>query len=135
MSNENVEIVRAAYDAWNRGDMEAVREAYHPDAILCALESWPEAGPPVVGREAVIETFAQMKATWDTDSMQAISLIDAGDSVVVRTMWRGVGHGPDLNMELTIVFTLRKGKIFLLELFWNHAEALEAIGLSEHASN
>ena len=63
--------------------------------------------------------------------MQPIGVTDAGDSVVVRTMWRGVGHGPDLKMELTVVFTLRKGKIFLLEVFWDHAEALEAVGLSD----
>jgi ketosteroid isomerase-like protein len=46
-------------------------------------------------------------------------------------MWSGVGHGPDLNMEMTVVFTLRKGKIFLLEQFWDHSEALEAVGLLE----
>ena len=39
--------------------------------------------------------------------------------------------GPDLNMELTLVFTMRKGRIFYLEFFWDHAEALEAVGLSE----
>jgi hypothetical protein len=26
---------------------------------------------------------------------------------------------------------MRKGRIFYLEFFWNHAEALEAVGLSE----
>jgi ketosteroid isomerase-like protein len=46
-------------------------------------------------------------------------------------MWRGTGHGPDFNMEWTIVSTLRKGKIFLLEQFWDHADALEAVGLSQ----
>ena len=34
-------------------------------------------------------------------------------------------------MELTIVFTMRKGKIVVQEFFWDHAEALEAVGLSE----
>src|SRR4051794_6156420 len=106
MSQENAEIVRAAYDAWNRGDMQAVREMYNPDAMLVRpLEGWPEAGL-LVGREAVIENFEQLRATWDSESMQPISVTDAGDSVVVRTMWRGVGHGPDLKMELTVVFTL-----------------------------
>jgi ketosteroid isomerase-like protein len=33
MSRENVEIVRAAYEAWNAGDMGALRELYDPDAI------------------------------------------------------------------------------------------------------
>jgi hypothetical protein len=34
-------------------------------------------------------------------------------------------------LEWTVVCTLRKGRIFLLEYFWDHAEALEAVGLSE----
>ena len=34
-------------------------------------------------------------------------------------------------MEVTQVITVRKGKVFLLEHFWDHAEALETVGLSE----
>ena len=34
MSQENVEIVRAAYEAWNSGDMDAVRELYDPDVVM-----------------------------------------------------------------------------------------------------
>ena len=37
-------------------------------------------------------------------------------------------------MEWTAAYTVRKGKIFLLEFFWDHAEALEAVGLSEQGS-
>jgi len=54
-----------------------------------------------------------------------------GDRVVARQAWHGVGRGPDLNMDQTVVFTLRNGKIFLSEYFWQYAEALEALGLSE----
>ena len=39
--------------------------------------------------------------------------------------------GPEANIELTSVFTVRKGRIFGMEFFWDHAEALEAVGLSE----
>jgi uncharacterized protein len=132
MSQQNVEMVRRAYAAWNAGDMDGLREMYSPDAMqVRGLEGWPEPFSPVIGREAVIRGFEQLRETWDADSMQPVSVVDAGDSVVVRTIWRGVGHGPDLNMEMTIVFTLRKGKIFLLESFWDHADALEALGLSE----
>ena len=34
-------------------------------------------------------------------------------------------------MEMTGVYTVRKGRIFAMEFFWDHAEALEAVGLSE----
>jgi predicted lipid-binding transport protein (Tim44 family) len=34
MSQENVEIVRASFEAWNAGDMDALRELHDPDVIL-----------------------------------------------------------------------------------------------------
>ena len=34
MSQENVEIVRASYEAWNAADMDAYRELYHPGAVV-----------------------------------------------------------------------------------------------------
>jgi ketosteroid isomerase-like protein len=131
MSQENVEVVRAVFDAWKAGDMEAVRERYDPDVIVRTLEGWPEAGP-WVGRETVMRRWEQMRETWDEDAVEPIGdFVDAGDRVVVRQAWRGSGHGPDLNMEMTNVVTVRNGKIVYQEFFWDHAEALEALGLSE----
>ena len=76
--------------------------------------------------------FEQLRETWDSRHLEPISdFIDAGDRVVVRFIWRGAGHGPESNMELTGVYTVRKGRIVYLEFFWDHAEALEAVGLSE----
>jgi hypothetical protein len=49
----------------------------------------------------------------------------------VRFVWRGAGYGPEANLELTGVYTVRKGRILSLDFFWDHAEALEAVGLSE----
>jgi hypothetical protein len=34
-------------------------------------------------------------------------------------------------MKMTGVFTVRKARLFHVEFFWDHAEALEAVGLSE----
>jgi ketosteroid isomerase-like protein len=131
MSQENVEIVRALFEVYNAGDMDAVRELYHPDVIVRTVEDWPEPGP-YVGREAAMRFHEQLRDTWDADTLAPISdFIDAGDRVAVRYIWRGAGHGPDLNMEVTLVFTMRKGRVFNIEFFWDHAEALEAAGLTE----
>jgi ketosteroid isomerase-like protein len=131
MSQENVELVRRGFDVWNSGDMDALREYLHPSVILWPLEDWPEPGP-FVGRDVTIRQWEQMRETWDADALEPIGpFIDAGDSVVVRTRWRGSGHGPESRMEFTNLYTLRKGRVFLVEQYWNHAEALEAVGLSE----
>jgi ketosteroid isomerase-like protein len=131
MSEENVEIVRASFRAWNAGDMDALRELHDPGVIARPLQGWPEPGP-FVGREAVMRQFEQLRGTWDADDLELISdFVDAGDQVVVRCVWHGVGQGPEANLEFTVLYMVRKRMIFYLEYFWDHAEALEAAGLSE----
>ena len=131
MSQENVEVVKAFVEAWNAADMDAVRELYDSDAVVRPPEGWPEA-ETLVGVEACMSQFERMRAAFDVDTVEPITdFIAVGDRVVVRIIWRGTGQGPDMNMELTNVLTLRKGKIFIIENFWDHAEALEAVGLSE----
>ena len=131
MSQENVEVVQASVEAWNAGNMDAVRDLYHPDVILRAPKDWPEPGP-FVGRDEVMHQFEQLRSTWDTDTFEATSdFIDAASHVVVRMIWRTAGRGPESNIEFTITFTVRKGSIFSVEYFWDHAQALEAVGLSE----
>jgi ketosteroid isomerase-like protein len=130
MSQENVKVVRAVYEAWNSGDMVALRELWHPDVIMRMPEGWPEPGP-FVGREAVLRVFEQWRETFDTYVTELIGdIIEAADRVVVRQVWHGVGRGPEAHLESTVVFTLREGKISYAEFFWDHAEALETIGLS-----
>jgi ketosteroid isomerase-like protein len=131
MSQENAEVVRAAFEAWNAGDMDALRELHDPDAIMRNPEGWPEPGP-FVGREAVMRQFEQLRETWDADALEPLSnFIDVGDRVVVRYIWRAVGRGPEASLELTYVATVRKRRVVYVEFFWNHQEALKAVGLEE----
>src|SRR4051795_11065765 len=103
MSQENVEIVKAAFEAWNAGDMDAFRELLHPDVILRPPEGWPEPGP-FVGREAVMREWEQARDVWDTDTLEpAGSFVNGADRVVVRVVWRGVGRGPPSSLEFTWV--------------------------------
>jgi ketosteroid isomerase-like protein len=141
MSEENVEVVRKAFEAWNAGDMDALREFYDPDAIVRAVEGWPEPGP-FVGREAVMRQLEQLREAWDTDAFELISdFIDVGDRVAVREIWHGAGYGPEMNLEITNVmtvsselfglWTIRDGRVARVRYFYNRADALEAAGLSE----
>jgi ketosteroid isomerase-like protein len=101
MSEENVEIVRRLFEAWNAGDMDSFRELYHPDAVMRMAEDWPEPGP-YFGREAIMREFEQLRQTWDADAAEPIGdFIDVGDRVAVRHIWRGAGQGPEAAVELT----------------------------------
>ena len=131
MSQETVAHMKAAFEAWNVANMDALREMHDPDVILRMPEGWPEPGP-FLGREAVMRQFEQLRETFDDDAFELISdFIEVGDRVAVRFIWRGAGHGPESNVELTGVYTVRKGRTLAIEHFWDHAEALEAVGLSQ----
>ena len=43
-SQENVEVVRRGWDAWQRGDMDALVSIYAPDVVwdLSDFRNWPE---------------------------------------------------------------------------------------------
>ena len=132
MSQENAELVRAFFEAWNAGDMDAVREMHDLDVITRAPEGWPEPGP-FLGRDALMRQFEQLRATWAADTLEVTRDFTGHDSdrVVVRFIWRGVGHGPPSNLELTDVLTVREGRIRGHEYFWDHDTALRAAGLAK----
>jgi ketosteroid isomerase-like protein len=108
-----------------------VRGSTRTSSLGRELEGWPETGP-FVGREAVMRQWERNREPWgDAITVEPISIIDAGERVVVRTIVHGVGRGPEVRGEYSTVNTLRNGRFFLIDYFWNHAEALEAVGLSE----
>jgi ketosteroid isomerase-like protein len=73
-----------------------------------------------------------VRDAWTGDTLEPVTdFIAAADRVIVRDAWRGAGQGPGADMEFSRVFTLRERKIIDIEIFWDHAEALEAAGLSE----
>jgi ketosteroid isomerase-like protein len=131
MSEENVAIIRASNDAWNKGDMSAFEELLDPEVIVQTVGNWPEPGPHV-GREAVMRFYRGLRAAFDEDKLRETSdYVYAADRVVVRLAMETVGHGPPGELEATIVFSVRNQKIRSVEFFWDHVEALEAAGLQK----
>jgi ketosteroid isomerase-like protein len=79
-----------------------------------------------------MRALEQLRDTFESDWQELDSdLVHVGDRVAVRTVWHGIGHGPELKQESTPVFTVRDERVSHIEFFWDHAEALETLGLSE----
>ena len=133
MSQENVEVLRAFFAAWNAGDMDAIRELLHPSVIMHAPTGWPEPGPEV-GRDAVMRQFHRLRDAWDADSVEPIGdFIDAGDRVVMLAELpvRAQASGIPLAGLIATVSVLHEGKATSVHTYLDHAEALEAVGLRE----
>ena len=70
--------------------------------------------------------------TGDESSAEPVSeFVEAGGTVAVRVLWRTSSRGHDTGMEVTVVYTVRSGRIAAIEFFRDHPEALEAAGLRE----
>jgi ketosteroid isomerase-like protein len=84
MSQENVEIVRANIDAFNRGDYEAALAVLDQDVEwhvpdVAALDA-PASGM-VRGRERVAEVFARWLGAWDPFSFEVTEILGHGEQV------------------------------------------------------
>ena len=134
MSRENVEIVREAFDAFARDDMDGVLRRCDENIVITQPPDLPGASAQQHGHSGVLEAFSIWPEQWD-DYRTEISRIvaDPGDHVVVgaRQSGRGKQSGVEVQTEMTFVFTVRDWRIVSLQLFLREDQALEAAGLRQ----
>ena len=128
MGGQNVEVVRAGYEAWNRGDLDAVREIYSPEVTANAGALWPAAGE-VSGPEEIIQAFASILNTFEHSELVPEDFLEEGESVVVPTLWRGTMAGSEgvIEQRLVVVYTMRGGRVVHIGYFPSMAEARASI--------
>jgi ketosteroid isomerase-like protein len=129
MSQGNVEIVRAAIDAYNRGDMEAALSVAAPD---CELD-WSRSIGPQRGMYR-IDQIAEVNLAGTLESVRTEpqELIAAGEYVVTPMIGYARGRdGIETTARFTYLWTLRDGAVVRVTLYQGLQEALEAAGLEE----
>ncbi len=134
MSQENVELVRSVYAAYNEGDWDGARNAYHPDVIwdLSTYEGWPDT-TEFSGPGAVVDWLRDWAAIYSSYYSKIDQIFDSGDRVVVLARQGGrKNDSPELvEMVWAQIISFRDGKIVRVQNYSDSAKALEAVGLSE----
>src|SRR5215211_4199227 len=136
MSQENVEVVRRALEAWQRDDLDAWLTAYDP-----AIE-WHTALERIVGGiENCYRGLDRLREAWSmyrTEledfhyAAQELRDVDKDRVVLLGHMrWRGAASGIEMDSPVGMVVTLRDGKVVHSIDYLSHEEALEAVGLRE----
>ena len=82
MSQENVEVVRASYEAVTRGNFEDSLSAYTEDTEWDDTRVRPDGGIQR-GREAVGDRARTWAGTFSEYSFELEEVVDAGEQVVV----------------------------------------------------
>jgi ketosteroid isomerase-like protein len=132
MSQENVDVVQRAWDAWLRGDLPGLLRHFTPDIVwdTSHYRDWPE--PAYHGREGVERFLSEWLAVWDDYEVGVDESLAAPDGRVVSLYWhRGKGRASGLAMhdEIAYVATVRDRKIAYIEIYDDRAAALAAAGL------
>jgi ketosteroid isomerase-like protein len=132
MSRENVEMIRAAHEDWQRD--ESWTELIDPE-IEWDYSAFPGLDIPVRGRgrEDYLRLMDRYVRAWSDYDMAPKELIDAGDDVVVvlHETIRIRGTEGFVERDSALVWTIRNGSAVRVRAYPTKREALEATGLSE----
>jgi ketosteroid isomerase-like protein len=134
MSQENVEIVKANYEAFASRGLDGWMEDFADDVEYRAPEGSLDDVGLIHGKAALRAWLQQWLDTFEEFWFEAVEFIDAGeDQVVVVERFGGRAKISGVETEQTeaLVSTIRDGKIARCREYATRAEALAAVGLSE----
>ena len=136
MSQENVQIVRRAYERWQDGGgtPDAIPVEIFAGNVEWDLSAYPLMDAPSRGRGRgnLFNMFAQYFAGWTNYQPRAKEFIAAGDDVIAVVHEKASIMDSDVALERDVshVWTLHDGLVVKWRGFETRGQALEAVGLS-----
>jgi ketosteroid isomerase-like protein len=130
MSQENVEVVREALEALNRGDVEVAVALFDSD-----IEWWHREDDPAAtvhrGHDGITSRLVYLREHFSKLQGETKELIECAGSVVVPlvAVGRGRSSGAAFQENEVLLFRLRDGKTTEVREYREKAEALKAVGL------
>jgi ketosteroid isomerase-like protein len=134
VSQENVERVREAFEAFLRRELRSGADILHPDVVWDATDSQIfDISRVYHGLEGVREFWREWLGAWETVEFD-YELIEAGDHVVALIDQRMRGRSTHIDVPIgkyAQVYTFRDGLVVHWKLYESQSEALEAAGVSD----
>jgi uncharacterized protein len=125
---KDVERLRAIYEAFNEGGVDAILARLAPEFQVRDRESSPDRETRH-GKEGVKQLFDSYMEAFDALRLDPEEFIAAGDQVVVslRQRARGKGSGAEVAGRIVHVWCIREGAPLELRIFGDKQQALETL--------
>ncbi len=133
MSQENVDLARHAYDAYNREGITGILMYLDPEVEWRNPVESPNAGV-FVGHEGVLQWQAMVDDAFKEMHFEPDRVDELPDGRVlalVRFRFRAPTDGLQVEVPFAHVITWRDGKVTAFSMYTSEAAALEAVGLEE----
>ena len=127
--DENVARVRAAIDAYNRGDLEYVLEALDPEVEVYAAPGLVNSGT-YRGIEGFKRWMSQWVEAWKSFRIDVLKIEPTGDHHVLAEVTQraqGAGSGVEVEMRVAYVFELRGDRTTRFHIFRDWADARDEV--------
>jgi ketosteroid isomerase-like protein len=132
MSQENAEIVRAAYKHLNRGDIEGLINLCDDDFQMDMSER--VFNPDTYrGHDDLRRFYDGVRSVWESYRWDVEETHVAGDLVVAMLHCQAQGRegGPPVDWHVAWLWKFQRGRPVSLRFYRDSARALEAAGLRE----
>jgi ketosteroid isomerase-like protein len=133
MSQQNVEVVRRAFENFNRRDLAAAVDAFALDAewvpYLAALEE-----QIYRGRDEIERMWREVLRDVPDFQIELVDVVaEAADTVVVKVDFLGMGRASGAAIRTTVyqAASFRNGKVQSVQGFRTAGEALGTVGRGE----
>ena len=133
MSQENVDLVKAFFSAYNARDANACDRLFDSHAEVITVSA--RGGLPGVswGRGESSRYFKELDEAWADLRIEIEDYRDLDDSVLAVGRVRGTGKSSDIQIEepFAVLFAIRDSVFVRVDSYGDPTQALEAAGLSE----
>jgi uncharacterized protein len=127
MGGSDREVVRIAFEAFSRGDIDAVLELCDPDVVVRDPE---RTGTTFRGPDGLRNFFEEWLENWEEYRSEPVELTESGGEILVHAIQAGKGKlsGIELEQDLFMVLRLRDGKFVEYRLYTKREGALASMG-------
>ena len=123
IGEQEIDLIRRGYEAYNRGDFDAVKELLHPEIVFNRVA---EIETPLEGREAVRALMEPDVLSRQENEVHSIEAV--GDCALVEATFhgRGAGSGIEMAQRGFHLWRFRDGEAIEFSYFLDRDEALAA---------
>lgn len=132
MSAANIKLARSSFEAYNRGDLDALLAMSHPGIEFRTSGIFPGLKHVYRGHLGLREFWRDFYEVWESIANDVEDLRAVGDQVVALFTYRAHGRdGVEVRRQGASVFTISDGLLVRNVTYPSWEEALKAAGLDD----